>query len=69
MEQLLPHEDFTDAVKSGCTIVAHNANFERVIWKDIMTPRYGWPEPKIIVRFWIVTLILVLIGLASLKVR
>lgn len=29
----------------------------------------GWPEPRIIVRFWIVTLILVLIGLASLKVR
>lgn len=29
----------------------------------------GWPEPKIIVRFWIVTLVLVLIGLATLKVR
>ncbi|MDE2150136.1 MAG: phospho-N-acetylmuramoyl-pentapeptide-transferase [Gammaproteobacteria bacterium] len=29
----------------------------------------GWAEPKIIVRFWIVTLILVLIGLATLKVR
>ncbi len=29
----------------------------------------GWPEPRIIVRFWIVTVILVLIGLASLKVR
>ncbi len=29
----------------------------------------GWPEPKIIVRFWIVTLILVLIGLATLKIR
>jgi len=29
----------------------------------------GWPEPKVIVRFWIITLILVLIGLASLKVR
>jgi phospho-N-acetylmuramoyl-pentapeptide-transferase len=29
----------------------------------------GWPEPKIIVRFWIITLIFVLIGLASLKVR
>ena len=29
----------------------------------------GWPEPKIIVRFWIVTLILVLIGLSSLKLR
>ncbi|HWU69193.1 MAG TPA: phospho-N-acetylmuramoyl-pentapeptide-transferase [Stenotrophobium sp.] len=29
----------------------------------------GWPEPRIIVRFWIVTLVLVLIGLASLKIR
>ncbi len=28
-----------------------------------------WPEPRVIVRFWIVTVILVLIGLASLKVR
>ncbi len=29
----------------------------------------GWPEPRVIVRFWIVTFILVLIGLASLKIR
>jgi phospho-N-acetylmuramoyl-pentapeptide-transferase len=29
----------------------------------------GWAEPKVIVRFWIITLILVLVGLASLKVR
>jgi phospho-N-acetylmuramoyl-pentapeptide-transferase len=29
----------------------------------------GWPEPRIIVRFWIITLILVLIGLATLKIR
>jgi len=29
----------------------------------------GWPEPKIIVRLWIVTVILVLIGLSSLKIR
>jgi phospho-N-acetylmuramoyl-pentapeptide-transferase len=29
----------------------------------------GWAEPKVIVRFWIVTVILVLIGLASLKLR
>ena len=29
----------------------------------------GWPEPRVIVRFWIITFILVLIGLASLKVR
>jgi len=29
----------------------------------------GWPEPRVIVRFWIVTIILVLIGLATLKIR
>jgi len=29
----------------------------------------GWPEPKVIVRFWIMTFILVLVGLATLKVR
>ncbi len=40
-----------------------------------MAPRHhhfdlkGWAEPKVIVRFWIITVILVLIGLASLKIR
>ncbi len=29
----------------------------------------GWPEPRVIVRFWIITVILVLIALASLKIR
>ncbi|HAI04376.1 MAG TPA: phospho-N-acetylmuramoyl-pentapeptide-transferase, partial [Pantoea sp.] len=29
----------------------------------------GWPEPRVIVRFWIISLMLVLIGLATLKVR
>jgi phospho-N-acetylmuramoyl-pentapeptide-transferase len=29
----------------------------------------GWPEPKVIVRFWIITVILVLMGLATLKIR
>ncbi|OGO95468.1 MAG: phospho-N-acetylmuramoyl-pentapeptide-transferase [Coxiella sp. RIFCSPHIGHO2_12_FULL_44_14] len=29
----------------------------------------GWPEPRIIVRFWIITFILVLCGLATLKLR
>ncbi|RKF15887.1 phospho-N-acetylmuramoyl-pentapeptide-transferase [Alginatibacterium sediminis] len=29
----------------------------------------GWPEPRVIVRFWIISLILVLIGLITLKVR
>jgi phospho-N-acetylmuramoyl-pentapeptide-transferase len=29
----------------------------------------GWAEPKVIVRFWIISLLLVLAGLATLKVR
>lgn len=29
----------------------------------------GWPEPRVIVRFWIVTVALVLMGLATLKLR
>ncbi len=29
----------------------------------------GWPEPRVIVRFWIVALVLVLIGLSTLKLR
>lgn len=29
----------------------------------------GWPEPRVIVRFWIITVILILIGLATLKIR
>ena len=29
----------------------------------------GWPEPRVIVRFWIISLMLVLIGLATLRVR
>ncbi len=29
----------------------------------------GWPEPRVIVRFWIITVVLVLFGLATLKLR
>jgi phospho-N-acetylmuramoyl-pentapeptide-transferase len=29
----------------------------------------GWPEPRVIVRFWIITVILVMVGLSSLKIR
>lgn len=29
----------------------------------------GWPEPRVIVRFWLITLVLVLLGLATLKLR
>jgi phospho-N-acetylmuramoyl-pentapeptide-transferase len=29
----------------------------------------GWPEPKVIVRFWIVSVLMALLGLATLKLR
>ncbi len=29
----------------------------------------GWPEPKIIVRFWIISIILALVALSTLKLR
>lgn len=29
----------------------------------------GWPEPRVIVRFWIITFVLVLLGLITLKIR
>ena len=29
----------------------------------------GWPEPRVIVRFWIITFMLVLVGLVTLKLR
>lgn len=35
------------AVEHNWTIVAHNANFERIIWRELMAKRYGWPQPKL----------------------
>ncbi len=29
----------------------------------------GWPEPRVIVRFWIISFVLVMVGLATLKIR
>ena len=29
----------------------------------------GWPEPRVIVRFWVITVVLVLVGLTTLKIR
>lgn len=29
----------------------------------------GWPEPKVVIRFWIITVVLVLISLMTLKLR
>lgn len=34
-------------VESGGEIAAWNAQFERLGWWGILTPRYGWPKPKL----------------------
>lgn len=34
-------------VESGGLIACFNANFERIMWREILTPRYGWPLPKL----------------------
>jgi DNA polymerase len=40
-------DDIFEHVITGGIIIAHNANFERIIWKYILAPRYGWPEPEV----------------------
>jgi len=39
--------DVFDHILGGGLVTAHNAAFERVIWRHIFTPRYGWPEPRL----------------------
>jgi DNA polymerase bacteriophage-type len=39
--------DLAAHVRAGLPLIAHNASFERAIWNKIMTPRHGWPEPKL----------------------
>lgn len=34
-------------VKAGTVFRAHNASFERIIWRDILGPRYGFPVPRL----------------------
>ena len=42
----VPHE-LSEVVEGGGTLHAWNANFERILWKFILTPKYGWPEPDL----------------------
>lgn len=42
-----PPEDLVAHVQRGGQLWAHNSVFERLIWKHILTPRYGWPLPKL----------------------
>lgn len=40
-------DDVREHIESGKTVTAHNASFERIIWRDIFKPRYEWPEPRL----------------------
>lgn len=53
-------------------VVSHRLTGQRVFRMAPIHHHFelrGWPEPRVIVRFWIITVILVLIGLATLKIR
>jgi DNA polymerase len=39
-------ERFLMHIIKGGEMRAWNAAFERIIWREILTPRYGFPEPK-----------------------
>lgn len=39
--------DIAAHVASGGEIEAHNAGFERLLWRAVLTPRYGWPLPRL----------------------
>ena len=63
-------------VIEAISVITQVASFKllgRRVW--LMSPLHhhfeqkGWPEPRITVRFWIFSLVMVLIGLATLKVR
>ena len=43
----LLNRDVRYHVEHGGIVVAHNAQFEFMIWNCIMVPRYGWPELKL----------------------
>lgn len=45
-EDPLPTEIFTHVVTGG-PIRAYNAQFERLIWREVLGPRYGWPVPRL----------------------
>lgn len=38
--------DIVAHVAAGGTISAHNAQFERLLWQMVLTPRHGWPAVR-----------------------
>ena len=53
-------------------VISYNLTGKRVFKMAPIHHHYelkGWPEPRVIVRFWIITFMLVLIGLVTIKLR
>jgi phospho-N-acetylmuramoyl-pentapeptide-transferase len=63
---------FLEAVSVVVQVVSFKLTGKRVFLMAPIHHHYekkGWPEPKIIVRFWIVSVLLALVSLSSLKLR
>ncbi len=63
---------FLEAVSVIVQVVSFKTTGKRVFLMAPIHHHYekkGWPEPKIIVRFWIISILLALFALASLKLR
>jgi phospho-N-acetylmuramoyl-pentapeptide-transferase len=63
---------FVEAVSVIAQVTSFRLTGKRVFLMAPIHHHYekkGWPEPKIIVRFWIISILLALVSLASLKLR
>jgi len=63
---------FLEAVSVMVQVASFKLTGKRVFLMAPIHHHYekkGWPEPKIIVRFWIISILLALVGLSSLKLR
>mgnify|MGYP000137267745 CR=1 FL=1 len=63
-------------VLEACSVIAQVSSFKLTGKRVLkMAPIHhhfelkGWPEPKVIVRFWIISAVLALLSLLSLKIR
>jgi phospho-N-acetylmuramoyl-pentapeptide-transferase len=82
MLAVLTKNEFLSVLIGGIFVVEAVSVVTQVFWFKafgrrifLMAPihhhfeKKGWPEPRIIVRFWIISVLLALLGLASLKLR
>ncbi len=63
---------FVEAVSVVVQVASFKLTGKRIFLMAPIHHHYekkGWPEPKIIVRFWIISVLLALVGLSSLKLR